>query len=486
MNRIVFISIGLMLVMLGALMGVPAIVDASLGNPDWKVFAISSGVSLFIGGALVLANRGSDYKLGLREGYLLTVGSWVAISLMAAVPFWISSLNISFTDSVFEAVSGLTTTGSTVLSGLDSMPPGLLLWRGLLQWIGGIGIVVMAVAMLPFLRVGGMQLFRLESSDRSDKVAPRLVGVSIRIVGIYIGLTVLCVGAYWAFGMTVFESIVHAMTTVSTGGFSTSDQSLGYFASPSIEWTAVVFMLASGLPFAVYVKFLGRFDWSVFTKDSQVKTFLGYTAFFIAVFGLWLVFEQRIPLDEAFRKSAFSVVSIVTTTGYASGDYLQWGVFAATLFFMLTFIGGCAGSTAGGIKTFRFQVMAVEIVRQSKFLIHPNGVFKARLGGRPIERELSVSVFIFFTVMVIGVAAITVALAFMGLDFTTSISAAVTALANVGPGLGGVIGPAGNFESLSDGAKWILDIGMLAGRLEFFTVLVLFIPGYWKESGFGV
>ncbi len=486
MNRIVFIAIGLMLVMLGALMDVPAVVDASLGNPDWKVFAISSGISFFIGGALVLANRGSDYKLGLREGYLLTVGSWVAISFMAAVPFWMSNLQISFTDSVFEAVSGLTTTGSTVLSGLDSMPPGLLLWRGMLQWIGGIGIVVMAVAMLPFLRVGGMQLFRLESSDRSDKVAPRLVGVSIRIVGIYIALTVLCAGAYWFFGMTAFEAIVHAMTTVSTGGFSTSDQSLGYFASSSIEWTAVVFMLAGSLPFAVYVKFFGRLDWSVFARDGQVKMFLGYTAFFIAVLSFWLVFEQRIPLDEAFRKSAFSVVSIVTTTGYASGDYLQWGAFAATLFFMLTFIGGCAGSTAGGVKTFRFQVMAVEVARQGKFLLHPHGVFKARLDGRPIEQELAVSVFIFFAVMLVGVGVITIALSFMGLDFATSISAAITALANVGPGLGEIIGPAGNFEPLSDGAKWVLDIGMLAGRLEFFTVLVLFIPSYWKDAGFGL
>ena len=480
--RIVLFVAGVFAAALGGLMVVPAALDAVNGNSDWLAFMESAVMSVAIGISVAMVNRGGIGEIGkisLRQGYLLTAASWFAVSLAGAVPFWVSGLNISFTDAVFESISGLTTTGSTVLTGLDVMPQGILMWRAMLQWVGGIGIVVMAVAVLPFLRVGGMQLFRMESSDRSDKLQARVADLSIQIFSIYLLLTVLCAVGYRYFGMSNFEATVHAMTTVPTGGYSTSDQSLGHFAGVGIQWVAIVFMLAGSLPFAAYVRFLYSFDARAFSEDSQIGVFLGACLTFTMIIGLWLVFSGQTAPVDAFRLAAFSIVSIATTTGYVVVDYLTWGPPAVVTFFMLTFVGGCAGSTAGGIKTFRLEVLAMEVRRQCRFLAYPNGVFLDRLNGKPVTGSLAVSVLLFVFLFAASATAMTILLAFTGLDFQTASSAAVTALANVGPGLGGIIGPSGNFQPLSDAAKWILDLGMLTGRLEFFTVLVVFIPGIW-------
>jgi len=482
MNRVVLFAIGILMVLLGVLLVIPAIVDAYSHDGDWHAFAFSSLSALFFGGLLMLTFNGHEFRMERREGYFLTLGSWMSMSLVGALPFWMSDLNISFTDAVFESVSGLTTTGSTVLSGLDSMPPGILLWRGLLQWVGGIGIIVMAVTLFPFLRIGGMQLYRMETSDQYDKFMPRIADVCLRITVVYVVLTLICGILYWAFGMTGFEAVIHAMTTLSTGGYSTSDQSIGHFAQPSIQWVAVVFMLAGSLPFSLYIRYLHQFDAKTFSQDSQTFGFLSYTAIFIAVTVLFLSLHTNGAFSDNVRLAAFNVVSVISTTGYASADYLTWGAGAATLFFFLSMLGGCAGSTAGGLKAFRLLAMVKGSFRQGLTLSYPNGIFAVRLGNKKVNDDALDGVYLFFFIMMSAIGLITIALALTGLDFTTSISAAVTAVANVGPGLGTVIGPTGNFEPLSNTAKWVIDVGMIAGRLEFLAIMILFLPDFWAET----
>lgn len=482
MNRIILLPIGILIAAQGSLMCIPALLDALNASADWKAFTVSSAFSIAIGVLLALSGRGHPVHLSRRDGYLLTVGIWLSLSAVSALPFWLSEFGISFTDATFEAISGLTTTGSTVLSHLDDMPKGLLLWRAILQWIGGIGIVVMAVTLLPFLRIGGMQLYRMETSDQSEKISPRIADICIRIALVYVLLTLVCGLLYGLEGMNAFEAAVHAMTTVSTGGFSTSDQSIGHFASPSIEWTATSFMLLGSLPFSVYILYFRRFNWTVFRDDSQTVAFLGYTAVLIVIVASYLwVSAEGTSYGDDLRLAAFNVVSVISTTGYASTDYLSWGAGFASVFFFLSLLGGCAGSTAGGLKAFRLIAMWKNVTQLSKTLIHPHAVQSLYLGERRIEwRDLS-EIYLFFFIMMAVLACLSLALGLTGLDFTTSISAATTAITNVGPGLGDVIGPSGTFQSLNSGAKWLLDFGMLAGRLEYLTVLVLLLPEFWTD-----
>jgi trk system potassium uptake protein TrkH len=359
------------------------------------------------------------------------------------------------------------------------MPPGILLWRAMLQWLGGIGIIVMGIAMLPYLRVGGMQLFRMESSDRSEKALPRAAQLAGATSTAYLVLSVACAAAYWAAGMSGFEAIAHAMTTVSTGGYSTSDASLGHFASPAIHWICTLFMILGALPFVIYIRAVrGKTD--ALWKDSQVRHFLTGLGLAILAMALWLWMERDERIADALLLAAFNVVSVVTTTGFATADYGQWGALAVGGFFFLTFMGGCAGSTSGGIKVMRFEIAAIVIRRQLKRLILPHGVFPMMYRGQTLSSDVIRSVlnlvFVFIAVFVVFATC----LSLLGLDFITAISGAATALANVGPGLGDVIGPAGNFSTLPDAAKWILSAGMLLGRLEFFTVLVLLVPEFWR------
>ncbi|AWK86494.1 TrkH family potassium uptake protein [Azospirillum thermophilum] len=471
------------LLALAATMLVPAAVDYAHGNPDALVFLLSAAFTGTCGGLLAAATRCQlNNGLTLRQAFLLTPLAWLATAAFAAIPFLFChfpDLSLNYANAFFETMSGLTTTGSTVLVRLDLTPEGILLWRALLQWLGGIGIIAVAIAVLPALGVGGMQLFRTESSDRSEKVLPRAQQIAKAIGGVYAGLTVLCGLSYWAAGMTPFEAVVHALTSLSTGGFSTSDSSLGHFENPVIHWLASLFMLAGSLPFVLYVRTLtGQRD--ALWKDRQVRSFIGFLVAVILPFSVWLASRGDHGFLDALRLVAFNVVSVVTTTGYALTDYSQWGNLAIGVFFGLTFIGGCTGSTSGGIKVFRFEVMVVLLRTHFLHLLYPRGVFSRQYGNRQLDDRVLGSVIVFFALFFSAYSVLTIVLMAFGLDFITSASAAVTALANVGPGLGDVIGPAGNFAPLPDSAKWLLSIAMLAGRLELFTVLVLFMPQFWR------
>lgn len=477
--RPVIFILGLLVAALGVAMLVPLAVDLTAGRYDWRVFLVSFLAAEALGGLLAFGSAGGAMALSLRQGFLLTTAAWMVLSAVGALPLVFSELDLSYTDAFFETISGLTTTGSTILTGLDDMPPGILLWRAMLQWFGGVGIIVMGIAMLPYLRVGGMQLFRMESSDRSEKVLPRATQLAGATSIAYFALTAACALAYFSAGMTGFEAVAHAMTTVSTGGYSTSDASLGHFQSPLIEWIATVFMALGALPFALYFQ-LARGHLSAIGENSQVRMF--FRGLVIAVLGvtLWLWVASDASLADALRLAAFHVTSVVTTTGYASDDYQLWGGFAVLVFFFLTFVGGCTGSTAGGIKVLRFELIARVIRTQARRLTQPHGVFPMSYGGRALSEDVTTSAMNFVFVFFAAFCLLTLALAATGLDFTTAFSGAVTALANVGPGLGDRIGPAGNFAALPDTAKWLLSLGMLLGRLEFFTVLVLMTPAFWR------
>jgi trk system potassium uptake protein TrkH len=479
--RPILYLIGGMLVALSATMLLPAAADLVVGNPDWKAFALSSAVTFAAGATLYVAFRCElTAGLTLRQAFVLTPMAWTAIALFGALPLYFSDyaqLRDSFANAIFESMSGLTATGATVIVGLDFAPPGVLLWRGLMQWLGGFGIIGMAIAILPALGVGGMQLFRTESSDRSEKVMPRVREIAAALSFVYLGLTGLCAILYWLAEMTPFEALVHALTTVATGGFSTSDSSMGKFG-PVVHWIAIVFMLSGAIPFVLYVRLLrGEQDT---LRDRQVRTFLAGLAAVSGALALWLVLSGQYGVGDALRHAAFNVVSIVTTTGYATTDYTLWGNVATGVFFALIFVGGCTGSTSGGIKIFRFEVMAIMLRAQLMRLIHPRGVFQKTYAGRLLPEDVTASIVAFLAFFIVCYSALTIALMAFDLDFLTSASAAATALANVGPGLGPIIGPAGNFATIPDGAKWLLAFGMLLGRLELFTVLVLFVPGFWR------
>jgi trk system potassium uptake protein TrkH len=478
-NRVSFV-IGIMMLLLTVFMFPPAVSDIIADNPDWKVFAGSAFITGFFGMMLVMMSRGSwSNEVSLREGFVLTVASWVVLSSVAAVPFLFLGRGLSVVDAWFEAVSGLTTTGSTILTGLDDLPPGILLWRSLIQWIGGIGIVVMALIMLPFLKVGGMQLFQTESSDRSDKFMPRAREVMSLIMLTYLGLTVACAVSYQLAGMTTFDALNHAMTTVATSGFSTHDQSFGYFKDARIHWVGFFFMLASSLPLVLYIKFARTRSLSVW-DDQQVRGFLKTVVIVIVGLTLWLTARPEVDFVEALRTVCFNAMSIISTTGYAAGDYTAWGPGAVGTFFVLMFLGGCTGSTTGGIKAFRLQVMLMVALAYIRQLMSPNRVVVATFNEKRITGDIATSVLAYVTVMFVSVMIFTVSLSFFGLDFITSLSGALTSLANVGPALGPTIGPAGNFSTLPDGAKVLLIIGMLLGRLEFFTVLVVLNRDFWR------
>jgi trk system potassium uptake protein TrkH len=476
----VLFIVGLLLTALAGVMLLPAIANILLGHSDWRAFVFAAAATLFVGGALAFVTYRERPQLGLRQAFLVTTLCWLTTAVFAALPFMLMATPLSFTDAFFEAMSGITTTGATVMVGLDRTPPGILLWRGLLQWLGGIGIIVTAVAILPMLQVGGMQLFRTESSDRSQKAMPRTAQIAAWIMLVYLGITVLLIVALWAAGMSLFEAMVHAMTTISTGGFSTSDSSIGSFNNPVIDWIVIVGMIAGALPFALYVTAV-RGRPRLLVGDTQVQWFFGT----LLAAALAILAGQMAMSDQDFwvalRLGLFNTTSILTGTGYASADYNQWGSFAQTIFFILTLIGGCAGSASCGIKIFRFQILFGAANLQIKKLVQPHGVFIAYYNRNPISQGVVDSVMAFILVYMAGLAILTTGLSFLGLDILTAASGAATCISNVGPGLGDIIGPAGTFTTLPDAAKWLLSAGMLFGRLEFFTILVLFAPGFWRD-----
>ena len=478
--RAVFLVNGVLLLILGVAMLVPALLDAWAGHPDWQVFLAAAFLTGFVGAALAISCWGSGENLLLRQAFVLTTTVWVTTPAFGALPFVFADLDLSYTDAFFEAMSGITTTGSTVISDLEYAPPGILIWRALLQWMGGIGIIVTAVVILPLLQVGGMQLFRIESSDASEKVLPRTAQIAGAISIIYLSLSMICAFVYWAAGMPAFEAAAHAMSTIATGGFSTSDLSIGVYDSALIDYTAVVFMIIGSLPFLLYFQTL-RGQPLALWQDSQVRWFFSILVAAVGCMVLYQVGENGLPIDKAIRYTVFNVTSILTGTGYTTDDYGQWGGFAVVMFFFVMFIGGCAGSTSCGIKIFRFQVLYAAARSQMSRLLQPHGVFVANFNRRPIPESVMDSVMSFFFLFILSFAVMAVALSFMGLDFITAVSGAGTAIANVGPGLGNVIGPSGTFAPLPDMAKWLLALGMLLGRLEVLTVLVLFTRAFWRS-----
>ena len=464
---------------LAVAMCLPAVADAAANNPDWQVFLTAAVFTLFVGGTLALSSRGAIRTITPRQGFVLTTMLWIIIPAFAALPFAFADMDLSYTDAFFESMSGLTTTGSTVIRSLDVAPPGVLIWRALLQWLGGIGVIAMAIAILPLLRIGGMQLFRMESSDRSEKATPRTTQLVAYISFIYLGVSLICALAYWTAGMSGFDAVAHAMTTIATGGYSTYDNSIAHFRSATIEYIGVVFMLVGSLPFVLYLRAL-RGNTRSLLRDDQVRLFL-----LIVVVSIIAVAYYRhkmgVEIDTALREASFNVVSIITGTGYATADYGAWGSFGLMIFFFLMFVGGCAGSTTCGVKIFRFQVLYATAVTQIRRLLEPHGVYLAYYNRKPIPEEVSASVMAFFFLYVLSYAVIAIALGLIGVDFLTAASGAATAISNVGPGLGPTIGPSGTFATLPDGAKWILSAGMLLGRLELFTVLVLLLPSFWRD-----
>ena len=459
----------------------PMVADMAAGHSDWLVFLAAGAVTLFTGVSLVLMNRTPEFgHLTGRQAFLLTTTVWIVVALFGALPLAFSELDLTLSDAVFEAMSGITTTGSTVIVGLDVAPPGILLWRSILQWLGGMGFIVMGVAILPVLRVGGMQLVRAESSDLSEKILPRAAQVASAIGLIYFGLTLACAILYYVAGMTPFEAAAHAMTTLATGGYSTRDASVGGFGSPMIETVAIAFMILGGLPFVLYIQATNGQLRPLLT-DAQVRWFFGIVAVFVVAIAAWLVLVQDYRPIEALRHAAFNIVSLITTTGYASTDYGLWGAFPVTALFFLMSVGGCTGSTAGGIKMFRFTVLHAIAKNQIARLVRPHGVFVPTFNRRPVPEAAAIAVMAFIFMFGLSFSAFALALSALGLDYLTAMSGALTALANVGPGLGDIIGPAGNFSTLPESAKWLLSAAMLLGRLELFTVLILFTPAFWRS-----
>ncbi len=471
---------GLLLMIIGAVMMIPAAVDISYGNDDWVVFAVSSGVIIFFGTALMLSQNKPIENLSLRQAFIVVNLAWFVCAAAGAVPFVLSQVQMSITDAFFESMSGITTTGSTVLTGLDNLPPGILLWRGILQWIGGLGIIVTGISFFPALKIGGMQMFKVEAFDIDNKTFPQAAQISMGLISVYIILTLAIIMALWLAGLSGLEAVIHAMTTIATGGFSTSDSSVGYFDSALVEAIITIGMIAGGIPFLAYVRFLSGQDFFIF-RDEQIRAYLAIMAYSVIMVIFWLVFVKQMPLGEALRYSSFNVVSIMTGTGFASTDYMLWGAFPITLLLLLTLVGGCAGSTACGMKVFRFQLLFRAAVLHLQKLVSPSAVRTLRYKGMRVDQSLMASVQSFFYLFVITLAGLTLALTATGLDLLTAFSGAATAMANVGPGLGEIIGPSGTFQSLPDSSKWLLAAGMLVGRLEVLTVYILFTRSFWSS-----
>lgn len=478
--RPVLYVIGLLLATLALSMALPMLVDLYFGSSDWKIFFLCILATAFFGGVLVLGNSGEEeFSLTLRQVFLLTTLSWITLAIFAALPLWLSRLNLSFTDAFFEAMSGLTTTGSTVISGLDTAPRGLLIWRAILQWLGGIGIIVMAISVLPLLKIGGMQLFRAESAE-SEKTMPRTAKLAASLIYIYAALTLICAIAYHFTGLTMFDSFAHAMTTISTGGFSTFDSSFRNMDGAGTEIVAIIFMALGGMPFVLYLKAI-RGNPQYLFRDSQVRWFLSIILISVICLVGYLLLTTSMNFGDALLRSTFNTVSIITGTGYVNHDYRTWGGFGIAIIFFLMVIGGCAGSTACGIKIFRFQILYAVTSTQVKKLLHPHGVFIPHYAGKPMPESVPPSVMSFFFIYALCFVFIAILLSFTGLDFMTSMSGAATSISNVGPALGQIIGPGGTFQPLPEMAKWVLCAGMLLGRLEVFTVLVLLSPDFWRR-----
>ena len=475
--KTVFFTLGILQIILGVSMFVPIIVQFIYAEIDSSFFGASI-VTIVFGALFFLTNIDHDRKVNLQQAFLLTALSWLSVAIFGSLPFIFSSMEMSITDAFFESMSGITTTGSTIISNLENAPKGILLWRAILQWLGGIGIIVMAITLMPIMNVGGMQLFKISSNDSSEKILPKSKEIALRLIYIYSALTAVCAISYWIFGMGKFDSLTHSMTTIATGGFSNYNQSIGYFNSVYIEISSIVFIILGSVPFIAYIKFLNG-NKKIFISDGQIRSFLKIIILSIIILSFYLFLTNN--ENFSFRSIFFNTISILTGTGYVNAEFDSWGSFPITIFLALMFIGGCAGSTTCGIKIFRIQILYLFILNQLKKIIYPKGVFLIKYDQNSVDEKFIASVisFIFFYFVIFFILAALLSLT--GLDFITALSGAATSISNVGPGLGPIIGPNGDFSSLPDISKWVLSIGMILGRLELFAILVLFLPSFWKN-----
>ena len=477
--KTVFFTLGILQIILGISMMIPIIFQLIFQELDSSF--IGAGIITIVFGVLFsLSNLDHQKKLNLQQAFLLTALSWVSIAVFGSLPFIFSELELSVTDAFFESMSGITTTGSTIITNLDNSPKSILVWRAILQWLGGIGIIVMAITLMPIMNVGGMQLFKITSNDASEKILPKSKQISQRLIIIYSILTLLCATFYKIFGMSYFDSLTHSMTTIATGGFSNYNESIGYFQSASIEITAIIFIILGSIPFISYIKFLSG-NKKIFVSDSQIKSFLKIIILSIIILSIYLIFKNESISIKILRQVIFNVVSILTGTGYVTHEFDDWGSFPLIFFLILMFIGGCAGSTACGIKIFRIQILGVFLINQLKKIIYPRGIFVNKYDNNNVDDKFMSSIISFIYLYIIIFFMITALLSLSGLDFITSISGAATSISNVGPGLGGIIGPNGNFSLIPDISKWILSLAMILGRLELFAILVLFLPSFWRN-----
>ena len=475
--KTVFFTLGILQIILGVSMFVPIIVQFIYAEIDSSFFGASI-VTIVFGALFFLTNIDHDRKVNLQQAFLLTALSWLSVAIFGSLPFIFSSMEMSITDAFFESMSGITTTGSTIISNLENAPKGILLWRAILQWLGGIGIIVMAITLMPIMNVGGMQLFKISSNDSSEKILPKSKEIALRLIYIYSALTAVCAISYWIFGMGKFDSLTHSMTTIATGGFSNYNQSIGYFNSVYIEISSMVFIILGSVPFIAYIKFLNG-NKKIFSSDAQIRSFLKIIILSIIILSFYLFLTNN--ENFSFRSIFFNTISILTGTGYVNAEFDSWGSFPITIFLALMFIGGCAGSTTCGIKIFRIQILYLFILNQLKKIIYPKGVFLIKYDQNSVDEKFIASIisFIFFYFVIFFILAALLSLT--GLDFITALSGAATSISNVGPGLGPIIGPNGDFSSLPDISKWILSVGMILGRLELFAILVLFLPSFWRN-----
>ena len=477
--KTVFFTLGVLQIILGISMIIPITFQIIFNELDSSF--IGAGIITIVFGVLFsLSNLDHQKKLNLQQAFLLTALSWLSIAVFGSLPFIFSKLQLSITDAFFESMSGITTTGSTIITNLNDGPKGILVWRAILQWLGGIGIIVMAITLMPIMNVGGMQLFKISSNDASEKILPKSKEISLRLIIIYSILTFLCAAFYKIFGMNYFDSLTHSMTTIATGGFSNYNESIGYFHSASIEITAIIFIILGSIPFITYIKFLNG-NKKIFISDSQIRSFLKITLISIIILSIYLIFKNESVSTKIVRQVSFNVVSILTGTGYVTHEFDNWGSFPLVFFLILMFIGGCAGSTACGIKIFRIQILYIFIINQLKKIIYPRGVFIIKYDNNNVDDKFMSSIISFIYLYIAIFFIITAFLSLSGLDFVTSISGAATSISNVGPGLGNLIGPNGNFSLLPNVSKWILSLGMILGRLELFAILVLFLPSFWRN-----
>ncbi len=471
---------GYFISILGIAMLFPAVLDIYDTNQNWSPFLSSAIVALFIGISLYLGNRTKIHKVSVQQGYLLTVISWFSVSLIAAVPFVFSGEIEGWDNAIFEAASGISTTGATIITDLDTAPRSILLWRAILNGLGGVGIVIFAIAMLPFLGIGGMQIFQRENSDFNDKLMPKISYIAKRIIFIYLSLTCICIICLYFAGMNLFDAVCHGIATIATGGMSTKNASIGYYNSGLIETLIIIFMIIGALPLMLYHSLIIN-KGANSLRLEQVKFFIKILFIYVIGTTLWLTFQGTYNLQNALRYASFNVISLTTSTGFSSTNYLNWGPFAITIFIIFALTGGCTGSTAGSIKIFRWQVIWAYLKRSLITTIEPNRVVPIKIGHLTSDNHIVNSVFTFFIAYFFCFVVLSLLIAISGVDFNTAFGSVIACFTNTGPSISHTTGPAGNYTDFNAYCKYILSVAMLLGRLDVLTVLAIFTKNFWQN-----